>query len=135
MLNLESEDPRMYKFLLSCQVFTNKNYQWLLDLSRIAGKGKHERFSRQIRKDFNIHLIESFGGKMSWAEDLGKTSKTKNKFVEEMIQRAKLDPTITHKISKSVSFRLEDDERDAITFFEVTRTNMYSLISEFFERI
>ncbi|HDZ17798.1 MAG TPA: hypothetical protein ENH75_05885, partial [archaeon] len=93
MLNLESEDPSMYKFLLSCQVFTNKNYQWLLDLSRIAGKGKHERFSGQIRKDFNIHLIESFGGKMSWAEDLGKTREkndVKNKFVEEMIQRAKL---------------------------------------------
>ncbi len=138
MKNLKSQDPDMYNFLLNRQVFTNKKYQWLFDLSRMAGKGKHERFSEQVRKNFNIHLIESFGGKMSWAEDLGKTRETddvKDKMVDEMIQRAKKDPSISHKIRKSVSFRLKDDERDAITFLEATRTNMFFLISEFFELI
>ena len=138
MKNLKNKDPHMYDFLLNHQVFTNKKYQWLFDLSRMVGKGKHERFSEQVRKDFNIHLIESFGGKMSWAEDLGKIREiddVKDKMIDEMIQRAKINPSISHKIRKSVSFRLKDDERDAITFLEATRTKMFSLISEFFELI
>jgi len=81
---------------------------------------------------------------MSWAEELAKSNPSeskdvKNKMVDakynKMIQRANHDPNITHKIRKSVYFRLRNDEHDAIIFLEEIRTKPYLLIQEFFKLI
>ncbi len=81
---------------------------------------------------------------MSWAEELAKSNPSESKDVKnkmfdakynKMIQRANHDPNITHKIRKSVYFRLRNDEHDAIIFLEEIRTKPYLLIQEFFKLI
>ncbi len=142
MANLKIGDPKMYDFLLNCQVFTNKKYQWLYNLTRIAGKGKHEEFSKQTRKDFNIHTIEKYGGRVSWAEEVMKFNTNESKgakdsnfgrYKMELIERSNDNPEITHLIKKSISFRIGNDDRDIITILNELIRKTYNLIQKFFE--
>lgn len=142
MENLINEDPKMYNFLLNCQVFTNKKYQWLYYLTKKAGKGKHEEFSEQTRKNFDIHTIESYGGIVSWAEEVMKFNSTESKDIKnglfgrykmKFIERSNYDPNITHKIEKSISFRIGNDDRDVMTILNELIEKTYILIQNFFE--
>ena len=144
MWNLVNEDSIMYDFLLNCQVFSDKRYQWLYYLTKLAGQGKHEEFSEQTRKDFDIHTVESYGGIVSWAEDLIRFNPTESKDIKisilgrnykDFIERSNYDPNITHKIKRSISFRIGNDNRDVITILNEIIRKTCLLIQEFFKLI
>ena len=120
MENLKTFDSKVYDFLFNCQAFNNDNYKWLQDLSKLAGKGKHEHLIEQRRIDYTHYTLEyAPEGKIIWRVSTTKVdpnniAQTRKKYIdsEELPENHGLIETV----KKRASFEFEDIEHEAFFF-------------------
>lgn len=130
-------DPTVYDFLFNCQLFNNENYQWLHDLNRLAGEGKHEHLIEQKHIDYTYYTLEyAPEGKILWR--VSTTKVDPNNIAQkryEYIGSEELpeDRELIETVKQRASFTIEKIESEALFFCHEAREKSIELVKEFFQ--
>ena len=141
MENLKTFDPKVYDFLFNCQAFNNDNYKWLQDLSKLAGKGKHEHLIEQKRIDYTHYTLEyAPEGKIIWRVSTTKVdpnniAQTRNKYIGRQSDSEELPENLglIETVKQRSSFTIKKIKREAPIFCYEAREKTIELVKKFFK--
>jgi hypothetical protein len=130
LTNLEIKNKALYDFLISIQPYKHERNDWLRQLAKVAGEGKHEHYKDQKRKDFLHYTITTpdVGTKISWAEQIGKKNTKIDPFKESLLKNPYL--TVEQEIGKNII--LDDVNENVGVYSEILFKRIKKLVEEIF---
>jgi len=136
MLRIETDDPKTYDFIKSCQPFAHKGNGWLESLNKYAVEGKHIGLVPQKKQTHEKITIIGPGGRVSWdpkCVEFGKggTVTIGGALIDPQTQRIVPTPNVEEVIESWVSFTFEGTEINALKLCRECLDNSRDLVKRF----
>ncbi len=130
MADLEIKNKALYDYLLSIQPYKHRRNEWLRQLTKIAGEGKHEQYKDQKRKDFLHYTITTpdEGTRVSWAEPIGEKNTKLDPFKKNLLKNPNL--SVEHDIGKNIIF--DEINENVGIYCEILVKRIKKLVEEIF---
>ncbi|KKM06500.1 hypothetical protein LCGC14_1743390 [marine sediment metagenome] len=130
MADLEIKNKALYDYLIYIQPYKHARNDWLSQLTKIAGKGKHDHYKDQKRKDFLHTTITTLdvGTIISWAEPIGKKNAKLDPFKKNLLKNPNL--TVERDIGKNII--LDDINENVGIYCEILVKKIKKLVDEIF---
>lgn len=130
MADLEIKNKALYDYLISIQPYKHRRNEWLRQLTKIAGEGKHEQYKDQQRKDFLHYTITTpdEGTRVSWAEPVGEMNTKLDPFKKNLLKNPNL--SVEHDIGKNII--LDEIKENVGIYCEILVKRIKKLVEEIF---